>query len=454
MTPVDKLQLYLKIQQIILDDEESSELISSVLPKILQELNNSGFAYQFISAIFLDDDKKITHEFFVDSVSLKNNPEYVSKFILAGKLFQDEEYISVISKGGVIVTDQVAKCLNGSQFDVQKIKSVIISPITISKKLYGVCILGSEKEFKKISLDERELIDMLSNLISLSFRLQDTQNSLTQITQEVYKANAQLHQLDKLKDDFVSVASHELRTPMTAIRSYAWMVLNRPDIPISEKMRRYLDRVLVSTERLINLVNDMLNISRIEGGRIEVSPKEFDMRILVKDVVEEVSVKASERSIKLEIEETQVPMVFADPEKVHEVLLNLIGNSMKFTPSNGEINIHFFSDGIMLEVTVKDNGVGISKEDLSRLFKKFGRLDNSYVSMATSGGTGLGLYISKSLIELMKGKIWATSDGQGTGSSFTFSLPVATAQVLKEAEKYVIKPDGGEVAKPLERAVI
>ena len=254
--------------------------------------------------------------------------------------------------------------------------------------------------------------------------------------------NAELHELDRLKDDFVSVASHELRTPMTAIRSYAWMALYRSDMQPNEKLKRYLTRVMLSTERLINLVNDMLNISRIESGRIDISPQGFSMNALVDEVLSEVAEKAKEKSLTIQQLHITVPQVFADPDKVHQVLLNLVGNAMKFTPVRGNIIISYFTDGVTVETSVKDSGVGISKEDMSRLFQKFGRLDSSYVAAATSGGTGLGLFICKRLVDLMKGKIWASSEGPGKGTTFTFSLPIATKELLAEAAKNPSKPKG------------
>ena len=232
------------------------------------------------------------------------------------------------------------------------------------------------------------------------------------------------------------------------------MALHRSDIPLSQKLQRYLYRVLVSTERLINLVNDMLNLSRIEAGRIEIAPKVIDMLELVKDTIEDVKAKANEKRIQITLLEHNLPKVFADPDKVREVLLNLIGNSLKFTYPGGLIAIDFFSDGKMLEITIKDNGAGIAKEDLGRLFHKFSRLDNSYTSISTSGGTGLGLYISKNLIELMHGKIWVESEGVDKGSSFTFSLPTANKEVLQHAKDYQVEPEDGMEAKSLESVAI
>ncbi len=334
------------------------------------------------------------------------------------------------------------------------IKSFLVIPVHNGQNL-GLLLVGSKKSFDEIPAIIKENIYSTSQRIGLLIdhsmnysSLLLSKESLSGMTQQIYQMNAKLHQLDKLKDDFVSVASHELRTPMTAIRSYVWMALHKADITLSEKMTRYLTRTLLSTERLINLVNDMLNVSRIESGRIEISPRAFDLATLIKDCVAEVGPKAAEKKLHINVVESELPAVFADPDKIHQVALNLIGNALKFTPHEGTITVSFFSDGNNIETHVKDSGVGITKEDLSHLFKKFGRLDNSYVAAATSGGTGLGLYISKSLVDLMKGKIWATSEGAGKGTTFIFSLPIATKENLVEAEKFAVKSQGE--AKALE----
>ncbi len=266
-------------------------------------------------------------------------------------------------------------------------------------------------------------------------------------------ANRELKVFDRIKDDFVSIASHELRTPMTAIRSYAWMALHQSDVPLSKTLEKYIARIFLSTERLINLVNDMLNVSRIESGRIEINPEPIDILSLIRDILDEVYYsKSEEKNIQFIVSDKKVPKVLADPEKLRQVFLNLVGNSLKFTPDGGKIIFDFFSDGKTVEISVSDTGVGIPKEDLSKLFHKFGRLDNSYTASATSGGTGLGLYISKSLVELMHGKIWIQSEGLNKGATFTVALPVVTPDVLKDIDKYQVKPEGE--SKALEPVVV
>lgn len=332
------------------------------------------------------------------------------------------------------------------------IKTSLIYPVSIKGKRIGAMIVSFSREEKDISSYELEMIEKLIDSMGIALDNAKVYQQLRLTTQQLARTNERLKELDQLKDEFVSVASHELRTPMTAIRLYVWMALHRSDVPLSQKLERYLYRTLISTERLISLVNDMLNVSRIESGHIEITPKAFDIVSLVKDVMEEVKVKADEKKLQLISMEQKLPQVFADPNKVHEILLNLLGNALKFSYPGGTITISFFTDGQVVEVAISDQGCGIAKEDLSRLFHKFGRLDSSYVSISTSGGTGLGLYISKSLVELMHGEIWATSEGMDKGATFTFSLPIATQQVLQHADDFVVKAKGE--AKGLEAVAI
>lgn len=388
----------------------------------------------------------------------------IYKSIVVGnfkKNFSYSELEVLVKNGDIFIFDELDE---GDLKQLMRSLGIVISKkLTVRDEVIGLLFLGEKSSGEIYSEQDLKVLDILGLEVAVAIQNAQSYDKIKKfnitLSEEVKKAtvdlqwaNLKLKELDKLKDDFVSVASHELRTPMTAIKSYLWMAINRPDVPLSEKMEQHLSRAYLSTERLINLVNDMLNVSRIEAGRIEIRPAPFDIQVLVSDVISEVVPKASEKMIKIEVEKENVPKVFADPDKVHEILLNLIGNSLKFTPAYGQITIRFFSDGQTVETSVKDTGSGISQDDLSSLFQKFGRLDNSYIAMSTAGGTGLGLYISKSLINLMKGRIWAASDGLNKGSTFTFSLPIATKEVLSKADQYT-KTTISE-AKELEPAAV
>lgn len=289
----------------------------------------------------------------------------------------------------------------------------------------------------------------------------ERRKEVEQLSKQLKKANKRLKQLDAMKSEFVSVASHELLTPISAIEGYLSMILDEKIVKIEdEKAIDYLNRVYDSARRLAKLVADLLNVSRIEQGRLAVEKKRVEAKKIIDSVVRELKFKAQENKQKLTSQIGDLTSVYADSDKIKEVLINLSGNAIKFTPKKGRIKIgakiwstkkindryQKLADKVKKEksfqgcsqklppligkkqlvIWVKDNGIGISEKDLAKLFEKFSRLD-SWQSHHVKG-TGLGLYISKALILLHYGRIWAESAGKGKGSSFFFSLPLAENQ--------------------------
>lgn len=460
----EAFQSVFKVQSVVLSTLDFEEVVKKITNTILTELDYMRLGYVIVVLALVDEEKGVLRRIGISQTKeaeafLKTYP-HPFRTIEIPLTEKRNIGVQALYEGKMMVTSRTADLLypvvdseyvTALQKDVG-LKTSVVFPVVSRGRKMGVLIFSLKKDEKEVSALEWAVMNNFVGIVGIavenSVLFQATKVSNIALEQ----ANKKLKQLDKLKDDFVSIASHELRTPMTAIRSYVWMALNKPDIPLSEKMKKYLDRTLISTERLINLVNDMLNVSRIESGRVEISPVSFYVQDLVDDVLAEVGPKAAEKQVKVQSLQVRTPEVFADKDKAHQVLLNLIGNALKFTPANGVVTIGFFTDGKVVEVAVKDSGVGISKEDLPRLFRKFERLDNSYVAAATSGGTGLGLYISRSLVELMGGRIWASSEGMGRGATFSFSLPAATPAVLAQAQKYTRKVEGE--AKTLEPVAI
>ena len=167
----------------------------------------------------------------------------------------------------------------------------------------------------------------------------------------------------------------------------------------------------------------MLNVSRIESGRITIDKKEVNLKQLIDDVITEMTPKAQEGKIELLANcEQNFPDVMIDPDKIKEVIINLIGNSLKFTPENGKIAINVSQKDGEVIVRVSDTGAGIDRNDIQKLFQKFGIVGNNYLRKQNTQGTGLGLYLAKSLVELHGGRMWAESEGLGKGASFYFTL--------------------------------
>ncbi len=233
-------------------------------------------------------------------------------------------------------------------------------------------------------------------------------------------------EVDRLKSEFVATVSHELRTPMTSIRGYVDILLMGAAGALNENQTHFLSIVKNNTERLNILVNDLLDISRIEAGRVTLSPQSLDLRDVAEDVLADVLRRSQEENkpmaFSLEVEK-DLPRVRGDAERIRQVLGNLVDNAYHYTPENGQVTVHLHAiDGSEVQVDVEDSGVGISKEDQARIFDRFYRGEDPLV-LATPG-TGLGLAIVRQLVEMHDGRIWLKSEGTGKGSTFSFTLPV------------------------------
>ncbi len=232
---------------------------------------------------------------------------------------------------------------------------------------------------------------------------------------------AQSRQLDELKSEFVSMASHELKTPMAAIKGLVAMILAERYGELTDQLKKPLNNIAISTDRLISLVGDLLDVSRIESGNLKPKLSDTNIGYLVKETVSELSPMASQKGISIEVSEMDLPIVQADPDSVKQVLHNLVGNAIKFS-NQGKIKISFKVAGPMLNTYVTDTGMGIAQKDWGKVFEKFQQI--STISQKPPG-TGLGLYISKQLMKKMKGRLWLANSKVGEGSTFVFSLPLS-----------------------------
>jgi signal transduction histidine kinase len=250
-----------------------------------------------------------------------------------------------------------------------------------------------------------------------------------QRTRDLAVTNERLQELDRLKSDFVSNVSHELRTPLTAIKGAVDLVLREVPGPLTEKQAHYLARVRSNTQHLAGLINDLLDLSKIESGKIEVQWSRVSLGGLMQEMVETLRPVAVEKVIALEAAIIEpVILVWADRDKVNQILMNLIGNAIKFTPEQGTITISASTNGNgSIQVSVSDTGPGIPLEEQEKIFAKFYQI--SKVGETKPRGTGLGLAICKALVELHGGRIWVESE-ISRGSNFHFTLPISASEHL------------------------
>jgi signal transduction histidine kinase len=242
-------------------------------------------------------------------------------------------------------------------------------------------------------------------------------------THELQTANEKLRELDRLKSSFVSMVSHELRTPMTSIKGYVDNLLDGVAGPLNEKPAYYLKRVKHNVERLTRMINDLLDLSRIEAGAVKLQLGSLSIPELLNDVAEGFQTVATEKSVSVKAHSmSELPVIQGDRDKLYQVLNNLIQNAIKFTPKGGTITAEAQAGPQgFVQICVSDTGCGIAPEELPKVFERFYRGESVAIE---NRGAGLGLAITKNLVELHHGRIWAEST-PGEGSRFLFTLPIS-----------------------------
>lgn len=267
---------------------------------------------------------------------------------------------------------------------------------------------------------------------------------LKDFADQLERANQELRKIDAMKSEFVSVASHELRTPLAAIKNAVQLMLSGKTGEVNENQEKFLSMANRNINRLTNILNDLLNLSRIESGKVELKFKSVALKGLIESTASSLRPQADGKSIQIEVEvPEELPSAYGDPEKIEQILTNLIGNAIKFTPEGGKIIITAKylpkekegGYGDKVAVSVKDTGIGIPSEHLDSIFEKFHQVESSLHRSVT--GTGLGLAITKGLVEAHQGEIWVESEVE-KGSTFTFTLPISEGERREPHFRFIL----------------
>ncbi len=294
-----------------------------------------------------------------------------------------------------------------------------------------VALIGSQFFYAKSQTDYTlDALTLIAVLIVGYFLIRsvkkeiERKEQLEKLSYSLEKANDRLEELDKQKSEFISIASHQLRTPLTAIRGYISLALEGAygkvkGTPIEDIMNKMYTIDL----RLSQLVEDLLNVSKIEAGKVQYKWESVTLDPIVSELYDMFAVLAEKKGLKLHMikPETQLPVMKLDINKIKEILSNLIDNAIKYT-EKGSVTIRVEQDATVARVVIEDTGIGISKEDALRLFGKFIRTETT--QKMDAGGSGLGLFVGKTFVEGHGGRVYATSEGVGKGSSFIVELPL------------------------------
>ena len=313
----------------------------------------------------------------------------------------------------------------GEQFFVELgVRSVLAVPLLHKGRLMGVLSM-MEKEKGAFTEEDQDLLESFASQAALAL------------------ANAELYEtareLDRMKSEFVAVVSHEVRTPLTAIQGSLELVLDERYFQMADKMRELLTICQTNVEKLRTLINEILDFSKLEANRLSLNFLPLDMAEVAREVVTSMESIAEPKSIRLRLDAaSDLPIIQADRMRVGQVLTNLLGNALKFTPDGGQVDVilEAHADG-SIECVVADTGPGIASHHMGKLFQKFQQLDSSMTRK--QGGTGLGLVISKGLVEGHGGKIWVESE-VGVGSRFCFLLPKHPPVVERDRDPEETEP--------------
>lgn len=342
--------------------------------------------------------------------------------------------LTLLKKGGSLLVNRDLKKIEHEDVlsDIFKTEFFLTAPIVAKDEAVGFILMGNVSSYSKLTEGDTELLSLLASQIgsaiensSLYRELfnshQDLERRVKERTAELARLNEELKRLNKMKSDFVSAVSHELRTPLTSIKGYASILMAGKLGEVSPAQKERLEKIDKHSNNLARLVNNMLDIARIESGKVQMIIKETSIKEMMDSVLDLIAPQAKEKdiSIKLNIK-TKTDKIKVDSGQIERVFVNLLSNSIKFTPDKGKITISSEDKKDSIEFGVEDTGIGISEEDAKKVFEEFFRADNAMDQKIK--GTGLGLSLVKKIVEAHKGSIWVESK-LGKGTRFSFSIP-------------------------------
>ncbi len=301
------------------------------------------------------------------------------------------------------------------------LQSLYLTKLKARDAVTGVMAVGVKDSMPKI--DDIELIERVSEPagIALDNRLLYEEN--IRVVNQLQKTNEQLKEIDASKDEFISMASHQLRTPLTSMKGYVSMVLDGDVGPVSDAQRGMLEQAFDSSQRMVYLIADLLNVSRLRTGKFVIMTKETNLAQVVDDELKQLQTTAKARNVTFNfVKPNDFPILLLDETKIRQVVMNFLDNALYYTPGGGYVNVELSANDESVSYTVTDSGLGVPKAEQKNLFTKFYRAQNA--QKMRPDGTGLGLYMARKVIVSHGGAILFQSE-EGKGSTFGFRFPRA-----------------------------
>lgn len=335
---------------------------------------------------------------------------------------------------------EVNKLLRSNDFDVMV---RLVNTLDYEVKGTGFIFLGPKRSGGQYTKQDMKILEIIANELVIAIqnvlRYEEIeqfnvtlQKKIDDATRELKESNDKLRALDEAKDEFVSMASHQLRTPLTSIKGYLSMVLEGDAGNITETQKTMLGQAFFSSQRMVYLIADLLNVSRLKTGKFLIETKPVYLPDLIESEIDQLQEGASAKNIKLSFTKPKkFPKLMLDDMKIRQVVMNFTDNAIYYTPTGGKIDVSLKESGKSIEFTVKDTGIGVPKEQQHKLFAKFYRADNA--RKTRPDGTGLGLFMAKKVIVAQGGSIIFKS-AENKGSTFGFSFPKEKLQVSEDEQ--------------------
>lgn len=351
-------------------------------------------------------------------------------------VFDDDAHDPIVyGKAPVRYTDRAAMARHEARQhnDSYRLRDVIVVRLETSSRPLGYLVLGNAADGRPFGARDRNTLMLIAGELSIAiqniFRLEEIrmlanhlEEEVDDATRELRRSNSRLVELDATKDEFVSMASHQLRTPLTSIKGYISMVLDGDAGKISPDQRRLLSEAFESSERMVRLISDFLNVSRIQTGKFVIEKTQTDLDKVITTELAVLEPVAKSRSIKLEYKRARaLPLLYLDASKFSQVVMNFVDNAIFYSHEGSKIVISLGVEDGSLVLRVRDQGIGVPKAQQKALFHKFFRADNA--RKQRPDGTGVGLFLAKMIVDAHHGRLIFESE-EGVGSTFGFRLPI------------------------------
>ncbi len=359
-------------------------------------------------------------------------------------LDKDADITAGLKEGQTFSSISSAKQIKIKINQIFDVEHFILAPIVSQNGFLGILFVGNRANSTPVTEGDEELLSILANQIGQSVenaRLfeqvyksqQGLESKVQERTRQLAKALEDMQAISKKKSEFISAVSHELRTPLTSVKGYASILITGKVGEVPPKVKERLEKINKHSDKLVQMVNDLLDIARIESGRAQMNFEEHSITPMVENVCDLLAPQIKSKDINLTTAiESDLPKLWVDSSQFERVFINLIGNASKFTPKDGTVTVSAKKEGDGILFSVSDTGIGISDEDQAKLFDEFFRVDNELNKSVK--GTGLGLALAKKIVDAHKGRIWIKSK-LNEGTTFFFLIPFLSKEELEQSQK-------------------